>query len=65
MGSSFYPRVIFMAYYGRGTCLGRILNGTGTGKIALKCDVAIQRWFESTQALFFLSREKHSVLCET
>ncbi len=32
--------------------LGRILNGTGTDKVTLKCDVAIQRWFESTRLTF-------------
>ena len=32
--------------------LGRILNGTGTDKVTLKCDVAIQRWFESARLTF-------------
>lgn len=34
------------------TRLGRILNGIGTDKVTLKCDVAIQRWFESTRLAF-------------
>lgn len=35
--------------------LGRILNETGTDKVTLKCDVAIQRWFESTRLTFSFS----------
>ncbi len=38
--------------------LGRILNGTGTGKVRLKYYTAIQRWFESTRLalLFFFAK---------
>ena len=34
------------------TRLGRILNGIGTDKVTLKCNAAIQRWFESTRLAF-------------
>ena len=42
-------------WQGEEICLGRILNGTGTGKVWLKCRVAIQMGSESPQLALSLS----------